>query len=113
MKIPQAQIEAAAKAMEQEMFAPHELPLDDELHAKYLDTAEAALAAAAEVGESEIARLKTECIKAAKEIDKIADRAEAEFKEREAATIERCAQVADKWLAYGVAEDIRALKGKE
>lgn len=28
-----------------------------------------------------------------------------------AATIEHCAQVADKWLAYGVAEDIRALKG--
>lgn len=38
--------EAMAKAIEATMFAPYELPLDAELHAKYLDTTRAALAVA-------------------------------------------------------------------
>jgi hypothetical protein len=39
-------VEAIATAIEAKMFAPHELPLDAELHAKYLDTARKALAVA-------------------------------------------------------------------
>lgn len=37
--------EAVALAIEATMFAPHELPLDAELHAKYRGTAEAAIKA--------------------------------------------------------------------
>lgn len=40
------QVHAAASAMMLHMFAPHELPLNDELKAKYLKVAEAALQAA-------------------------------------------------------------------
>lgn len=40
-----ATIERVAKAIEATMFAPHELPLDDELHGKYRETAEAAIRA--------------------------------------------------------------------
>lgn len=36
-------IERVALAIEAKMFAPHELPLDDELHAKYRETAAAAI----------------------------------------------------------------------
>jgi hypothetical protein len=46
----QAQIEAAANAMIDCMFAPHELPLEGELWCKYLETAKAALTAAAGMG---------------------------------------------------------------
>ena len=45
-KIWDIRVEAAAKAMEQAMFAPHELPLDETLHRKYRDTAARALHAA-------------------------------------------------------------------
>jgi hypothetical protein len=45
-KIWEVQIIAAAKAMMEAMFAPHELPLDEELQRKYRDTAAKALAAA-------------------------------------------------------------------
>jgi hypothetical protein len=38
-------IEAVALAIEATMFAPHELPLDDGLHAKYRRTALAAIEA--------------------------------------------------------------------
>jgi hypothetical protein len=44
-----AEIEAAAAAMMEHMFAPHELPLDAELQAKYRDNARGALTAAAAV----------------------------------------------------------------
>lgn len=37
-------IERVAFAIEAAMFAPHELPLDAELHGKYLATARAAIA---------------------------------------------------------------------
>ena len=43
------EIAAAATSMMQSMFAPHELPLDDELKQKYWDTAKAALEAAEQV----------------------------------------------------------------
>ena len=36
-------IERVALAIEKSMFAPHELPLDAELHGKYRDTAKAAI----------------------------------------------------------------------
>lgn len=39
MPLP-AEIAAATSCAEQFMFAPHELPLDDELHAKYHQMAE-------------------------------------------------------------------------
>jgi hypothetical protein len=42
----EVQIIAAAKAMMEAMFAPHELPLDEELQRKYRDTAAKALVAA-------------------------------------------------------------------
>lgn len=42
----QAEINAAAEAMMVSMFAPHELPLDAELRAKYKRTARSALEAA-------------------------------------------------------------------
>jgi hypothetical protein len=38
-------IECVALAIERTMFAPHELPLDAELHGRYRDTARAAIAA--------------------------------------------------------------------
>ena len=38
-------IEQVALAIEATMFAPHEMPLDAELHAKYLETASAAIKA--------------------------------------------------------------------
>jgi len=38
-------IEAVARAIEADMFAAHELPVDDELHAAYRITARAAIAA--------------------------------------------------------------------
>jgi hypothetical protein len=44
--ITDVQVEAAALAIVHEMFAPHELPLDAELMAKYRATARAALQAA-------------------------------------------------------------------
>ena len=40
------EIEAVTDCMEQFMFAPHELPLDNELHAKYRQMAEQALVVA-------------------------------------------------------------------
>ena len=40
------QIERVALAIEATMFAPHELPVPAEIHAKYLETAKAAIAAA-------------------------------------------------------------------
>ena len=43
-------IERVALAIERTMFAPHELPLDQELHGKYRDTARAAIAAMYEAG---------------------------------------------------------------
>lgn len=91
MKLVQAQIEAAAKEI-RIMLATIGNPTPENF-------AYVALTAAAEAGEQEIVQLEAECIKAAEEIDKIADRVEAEFEEREAATIERCAQVADKKAA--------------
>ena len=51
--------ERAAKAIEETMFAPHELPLPDELHAKYLKTAQAAFAAIAEPSEAMIEAIKS------------------------------------------------------
>lgn len=41
----ESMIERVAHAIEATMFAPHELPCDPELHAKYLDTARAAIEA--------------------------------------------------------------------
>lgn len=38
-------VERVARAIEAKMFAPDELPLDAALHAKYRDTARAAIAA--------------------------------------------------------------------
>ena len=38
-------VEHVALAIERSMFAPHELPLDDELHGKYRVTAKAAIEA--------------------------------------------------------------------
>jgi hypothetical protein len=49
--ITDAEVEAAAAAMLLQMFAPHELPVDERLWRKYLDTASAALTAAAQVRE--------------------------------------------------------------
>ncbi len=46
MAITQAEIEAAAKAMMENMFAIHELPLSDALWQSYQETAKAALEAA-------------------------------------------------------------------
>lgn len=46
MKITQEMVEAAAWAMIANMFAEHELPVDDELWRKYCGTARAALVAA-------------------------------------------------------------------
>ena len=41
-----AELERVALAIEATMFAPHELPVPAEIHAKYLETAKAAIAAA-------------------------------------------------------------------
>lgn len=38
-------VERVARAIEATMFAPHELPVDDELHGRYLVTARAAITA--------------------------------------------------------------------
>lgn len=38
-------VERMARTIESAMFAPHELPLPDALHAKYLDTARVAIEA--------------------------------------------------------------------
>ena len=46
VEITTEMIERAATAMIAEMFAPHELPVDDELWEKYCITAKAALQAA-------------------------------------------------------------------
>ena len=43
------EVAAAAESIMQSMFAPHELPLDDELKQKYWDTAKAALEAVEQV----------------------------------------------------------------
>lgn len=48
-ELSKAQVEAAAQAMMADMFAAHELPLDDELTAKYRGTALQALRAARSV----------------------------------------------------------------
>lgn len=48
-----AELERVALAIEATMFAPHELPLPAELHAKYLETARAAIAAQQDVGEAD------------------------------------------------------------
>lgn len=45
MKSKTTKRERVAEAIERSMFAPHELPLPDELHQKYLATADAAIAA--------------------------------------------------------------------
>lgn len=45
----EAEVEAAAKEMIVEMFAPHELPVDDDIWYQYVRTARAALEAAAKV----------------------------------------------------------------
>jgi hypothetical protein len=49
MSVSFREVQAAATALMLHMFAPHELPLDDELKAKYVKAAEAALQAAARV----------------------------------------------------------------
>jgi hypothetical protein len=87
----QAQIEAAANAMIDCMFAPHELPIDDELWCKYFETAKAALTAAAEVGDTLMERLEySRGYNIGWETSKVA-------------TIERCTQ----WLKDAtVSEDI-------
>jgi len=46
MSITFRQVQAAADAIARMMFAPHELPLNEELKEKYIKTAEAALQAA-------------------------------------------------------------------
>lgn len=46
LRITHGMVERAACAMILEMFAPHELPVDDELWEKYYHTAKAALKAA-------------------------------------------------------------------
>ena len=46
-----AEIEAAATSMMESMFAPHELPVSEDLQNKYRMTAKAALAAAKAVRE--------------------------------------------------------------
>ena len=51
--------ERAAKAIEETMFAPHELPLPADLHAKYRQTTAAALAAIAEPSEAMIEAIKS------------------------------------------------------
>ena len=48
MQITHGMVEAAATAMILEMFAPHELPVDEELWHKYYETARLALKAALE-----------------------------------------------------------------
>ena len=45
----QDEIAAAAESMMQSMFAPHELPLGDDLKQKYWNTAKAALEAVDDV----------------------------------------------------------------
>ena len=42
--------ERVAREIEASMFAPHELPINGELHERYLETAGAAIAALAEKG---------------------------------------------------------------
>ena len=51
--------ERAAKAIEETMFAPHELPLPADLHVKYSQTTAAALAAIAEPSEAMIEAIKS------------------------------------------------------
>lgn len=43
--VSEGDVERVARAIEETMFNPHELPLDDELHSKFLITADAAIAA--------------------------------------------------------------------
>lgn len=45
-EITKSEVEAAATALIAEMFAPHELPVDEELWWKYVSAARAALLAA-------------------------------------------------------------------
>ncbi len=45
-KLWEIRVNAAAQAMMKDMFAEHELPLDEELQRKYRDTAARALTAA-------------------------------------------------------------------
>ena len=51
--------ERAAKAIEETMFAPHELPLPADLHVKYSQTTAAALAAIATPSEGMIEAIKS------------------------------------------------------
>ena len=85
------EIEAAARAMTECMFAPHELPIEGELWENYLWTAKAALTAAREVGETELRRenrLMNETIaKCAVDILNLQNQLAAER--------ERCAQIAE------------------
>ena len=59
-----AEVEAVTRAIEGHMFAPHELPLDAELHAKYLDNARGAIAALDAVRASAITgtELRAQCV---------------------------------------------------
>ena len=50
--------ERAAKAIEETMFAPHELPLPADLHVKYSQTTAAALAAIATPSEGMVEAIK-------------------------------------------------------
>jgi len=52
-------IERVATAIETIMFSPHELPLDDELHGKYLITARAAIAAMREPSDAIVNKIQT------------------------------------------------------
>jgi hypothetical protein len=47
-------VERVALAIEATMFAPHELPLDADLHGKYRDTARAAIAAMPPAGRASV-----------------------------------------------------------
>ena len=51
--------ERATKAIEETMFAPHELPLPADLHVKYSQTTAAALAAIATPSEAMVEAIKS------------------------------------------------------
>jgi hypothetical protein len=103
----QAQIDAAARAMTECMFAPHELPITGELWEKYLWTAKAALTAAAEVGPN-MKPLTDDEADAIKDAIRLARQSERD----------RCAEVAENWKEWddrppspqAIAAAIRALK---
>jgi len=56
--ITDAEVEAAATAIVAEMFAPHELPISDEIWNKYRRVASAAFTAAAQAREKEVMPLE-------------------------------------------------------